>query len=181
MFGAFTYIAPMLTGLSGLGPGSVPWMLVVFGSGLFTGNLIGGRAADANLDRSLLVLLTVLTTVLLAFTVTVHNPWGAGVTLFLLGAVGFSAVPGMQSRVLFFAHRAPTLASGVNISAFNLGNAIGAYLGGVTIAAGFGLSSPVWVGAGLAITALALMGVAAALRRVPQTTGSPEAAASFTS
>lgn len=183
MFGAFTYIAPMLTGLSGLSPEAVPWMLVVFGAGLFTGNLIGGRAADVNLDRSLLVLLTVLTVVLLVFTVTVNNPWGAAVTLFLLGTVGFAAVPGMQTRVLSFAHRAPTLASGVNISAFNLGNAIGAYLGGVTISAGLGLSSPVWVGAGLAVTAVALMGAAVlSLRRIPQTSGSPEpAAASLTS
>ncbi|MFF2243317.1 MFS transporter [Arthrobacter sp. NPDC058130] len=178
MFGAFTYIAPMLTGLSGLSPEAVPWMLVVFGAGLFTGNLIGGRAADANLDRSLLILLTILTVVLLVFTVTVNNPWGAGVTLFLLGTVGFAAVPGMQTRVLSFAHRAPTLASGVNISAFNLGNAIGAYLGGVTISAGLGLSSPVWVGAGLAVTAVALMGAAVLLlRRIPQKSGSPEPAA----
>ncbi|MBT2533930.1 MFS transporter [Arthrobacter sp. ISL-48] len=165
MFGAFTYIAPMLTSLAGMPAEAVPWMLVVFGAGLFTGNIIGGRAADGNLDKSLLVLLSTLTIVLLVFTITVHNPWGAAVTLFLLGAVGFAAVPGMQTRVLSFAHRAPTLASGVNISAFNLGNAIGAYLGGTTIAAGLGLSSPVWVGAGLAVTAVALMGAASLLLR----------------
>lgn len=165
MFGAFTYIAPMLTSLAGMPAEAVPWMLVIFGAGLFTGNIIGGRAADGNLDKSLLVLLSLLTVVLLVFTVTVQNPWGAAVTLFFLGAVGFAAVPGMQTRVLSFAHRAPTLASGVNISAFNLGNAIGAYLGGATITAGLGLSSPVWVGAGLAVTAVAIMGAASLLLR----------------
>lgn len=176
MFGAFTYIAPMLIDLAGMPAGAVPWMLVIFGAGLFTGNIIGGKAADGNLDKSLLVLLSTLTVVLLVFTITVHNPWAAAVTLFLLGAVGFAAVPGMQTRVLSFAHRAPTLASGVNISAFNLGNAIGAYLGGTTIAAGLGLSSPIWVGAGLALIAVALMAAASLKLRRKNTSpsGSPE-------
>lgn len=171
MFGAFTYIAPMLTEISDLPAASIPWMLVVFGAGLFTGNIIGGRAADANLDRSLLVLLTALTGVLLVFTATINSPWGAGITLFLLGAVGFAAVPGMQMRVLSYAKEAPTLASGVNISAFNLGNAIGAYLGGVTITAGLGLSSPIWIGAILAVTALALMYIASTLTKKTSTIG----------
>lgn len=165
MFGAFTYIAPLLTSVAGVPAGTVPWMLVIFGAGLFTGNLIGGRAADGHLDKALTVLLALLTVVLFAFTVTVHNPWGAAIMLFLLGAVGFAAVPGMQSRVLSFAHEAPTLASGVNISAFNLGNAIGAYLGGTAIAAGFGLTSPIWVGAGLAVIALALICTASLMLR----------------
>ncbi|GAA2869774.1 MFS transporter [Paenarthrobacter ilicis] len=180
MFGAFTYIAPMLTSLAGMPASAVPWMLVIFGAGLFTGNILGGKAADGNLDKSLLILLSALTFVLLVFTVTVHNPWGAAVTLFLLGAVGFAAVPGMQTRVLSFAHRAPTLASGVNISAFNLGNAIGAHLGGTTIAAGFGLASPIWVGAGLAIIAVALIASASlALQRTKTPpAGTPETAPS---
>ncbi|MEV7457582.1 MFS transporter [Pseudarthrobacter oxydans] len=171
MFGAFTYIAPMLTDIAGLPAESIPWMLVIFGAGLFTGNIIGGKAADANLDRSLLVLLTALTGVLLVFTATINNPWGAGITLFLLGAVGFAAVPGMQMRVLSYAKEAPTLASGVNISAFNLGNAIGAYLGGMTIAAGLGLASPIWVGTALAVTALVLIVIASTLSK--NTTGEP--------
>ncbi|MFK0003605.1 MFS transporter [Paenarthrobacter sp. NPDC090522] len=176
MFGAFTYIAPMLTDLSGMPAGAVPWMLVIFGAGLFTGNIIGGKAADGNLEKSLLVLLSALAVVLLVFTITVHHAWAAAVTLFLLGTVGFATVPGMQTRVLLFAYRAPTLASGVNISAFNLGNAIGAYLGGTTIAAGLGLSSPIWVGAGLALIAVALMATAALMLRGTNTSpsGTPE-------
>jgi DHA1 family inner membrane transport protein len=173
MFGAFTYIAPMLTDISGLPAESIPWMLVVFGAGLFTGNVIGGKAADANLDRSLLILLTALTGVLLVFTATINNPWGAGITLFLLGAVGFAAVPGMQMRVLSYAKAAPTLASGVNISAFNLGNAIGAYLGGMTIATGLGLASPIWIGVALAATALILIIVASTLSKNTTTAGEP--------
>lgn len=165
MFGAFTYIAPMLTDLAGFSAAAVPWLLVLFGAGLFTGNIVGGRAADANLDRTLVVLLSLLTAVLLIFTVSINSTWGAALTLFFLGAVGFAAVPGMQMRVLSFASAAPTLASGVNISAFNLGNAIGAYIGGVTIAAGFGYGSPIWVGVGLAVTALAIALIATTLSR----------------
>ncbi|WP_394941554.1 MFS transporter [Psychromicrobium sp. YIM B11713] len=157
MFGTFTYIAPMLTDIAGFPEGAIPWMLVVFGLGLFVGNILGGRAADRALSKTLFILLASLTLILLVFSPALHLPWTAVIVLFLLGTVGFAAVPGMQIRVLNFAHEAPTLASGVNISAFNLGNAIGAYLGGLTIAAGFGVSSPSLVGAALAAIALLLL------------------------
>ncbi|MGL5865394.1 MAG: MFS transporter [Dermatophilaceae bacterium] len=165
MFGAFTYVAPLLTEVSGLAESAIPWMLVLFGSGLFVGNLVGGRVADRNLDSALLVLLSLLTVVLLGFTAVVGSPWGAGLGLFALGAVGFASVPGMQMRVLHFASTAPTLASGVNISAFNIGNALGAWLGGVAIGAGYGYTSPLYVGAMLAAVAVALMASARARAR----------------
>ncbi|MFC8799867.1 MFS transporter [Promicromonospora sp. NPDC057138] len=165
MFGAFTYIAPILTEVSGFSDSAIPWLLVLFGVGLFVGNLAGGRAADQNLDRTLLTLLGSLTVVLIGFALVVGNPWTAGAALFLLGAVGFASVPGMQMRVLEFAAAAPTLASGVNISAFNLGNAIGAWIGGITITAGLGYRSPIVVGVALAAVALAVMAVAASSHR----------------
>lgn len=168
MFGAFTYIAPILTDLTGFAAGAVPWLLVLFGVGLFAGNLVGGRAADKALDRTLLTLLASLVAVLVAFALTAHIPWAAAAALFLLGAVGFASVPGMQMRVLRFASSAPTLASGVNISAFNLGNAIGAWLGGLAITAGLGYRSPLLVGAALALVALALMAAAARSGRQPR-------------
>ncbi|RPF21612.1 MFS transporter [Myceligenerans xiligouense] len=157
MFGAFTYIAPLLTDVAGYPSDAVPWLLVVFGVGLFAGNLAGGKAADRFLDRTLLTLLGALVLVLGGFALVAGSPWAAAGALFLLGSVGFASVPGMQMRVLRFASSAPTLASGVNISAFNLGNAIGAWLGGLTIAAGFGYRSPLVVGAVLALVALVLM------------------------
>ena len=92
------------------------------------------------------------------------------VMLFLLGAVGFASVPGMQMRVIEFARAAPTLASGVNISAFNTGNAIGAYIGGLTITAGLNYRAPIWVGAVLAAIAVGLMITAV---RTSRTTTSP--------
>lgn len=165
MFGAFTYVAPILTDVAGYPPAAIPALLVLFGTGLFVGNLVGGRAADRDLDRTLLTLLAALTVVLAGFAAVVGSPWAAAVALFLLGAVGFASVPGMQMRVLEFASAAPTLASGVNISAFNAGNALGAWLGGVTITAGLGYRSPIVVGAGLAAVALALMAFAATTHR----------------
>ncbi|MEA3551024.1 MFS transporter [Pseudarthrobacter sp. C1] len=160
-FGAFTYITPMLTQVAGFPETAVPWMLVLFGVGLFAGNIFGGQAADRNLDKSLdkslLVLLCALAVILFSFTVALETQWTAAIALFLLGVFGFAAVPGMQVRVLHFAQEAPTLASGVNISAFNVGNALGAHLGGITITAGMGYASPTWVGGCLAITAIIFM------------------------
>ncbi|MFJ4219994.1 MFS transporter [Curtobacterium luteum] len=179
MFGTFTYIAPILTELSGLSDAAIPWMLVLFGAGLFIGNIVGGRAADRSLDRTLITLLASLAAVLVVFALVASNPWAAATALFLLGAVGFASVPGMQMRVLEFAQAAPTLASGVNISAFNAGNAIGAWLGGLTIIAGFGYRSPIVVGAVLAGTALLLILMAAGAHRRSAPTIATSATASI--
>ena len=160
MFGGFTYIAFTLTEVSGFASGAVPWLLILFGLGLFVGNVLGGRAADRNLVRTLLVVLTALTMVLAAFALTASSKPATIVALVLMGAVGFAAVPGLQMRVMHYADRAPTLASGANIAAFNVGNALGAWLGGLTLAAGLGYTSPLWAGA--AISALSVAGLAGA-------------------
>lgn len=154
MFGAFTYVAPMMTDVAGFADSSVSWLLMIFGVGLFVGNVYGGKAADRSISATLLVCLSALAVTLLLFVLTAHSKPGAVITLFLLGTFGFAAVPALQMRVMRYASAAPTLASGVNISAFNLGNALGAYLGGLTISAGLGFTSPSWVGAGLALLAL---------------------------
>jgi DHA1 family inner membrane transport protein len=154
MFGAFTYVAPMMTHVAGFADSSVSWLLMVFGVGLFVGNVYGGKAADRALSATLLVCLAALSLTLILFVFTAHSKIGAVLTLFLLGTFGFGTVPALQMRVLKYARSTPTLASGVNISAFNLGNALGAYLGGITISAGFGYTSPSVVGAVLAVLAL---------------------------
>ena len=164
MFGAFTYIAYTLTGLSGFPAAAVPWLLILFGLGLFAGNAVGGRFADRSIDGTLLVVLAVLAGVLAAFALLAAQPVAAVVALVLMGAFGFATVPGLQLRVLRSADSAPTLASGANIAAFNVGNALGAWLGGLTIAAGLGYASPLWVGAAMTVAALAVVAVAAAAR-----------------
>lgn len=164
MFGAFTYIAYTLTGLSGFPAAAVPWLLILFGLGLFAGNAVGGRFADRSIDGTLVVVLAVLAVILGAFALVAAQPVAAVVALVLMGAFGFATVPGLQLRVLRSADDAPTLASGANIAAFNVGNALGAWLGGLTIAAGLGYASPLWVGAAMTVASLVVIAVAWAAR-----------------
>ncbi|WP_263090024.1 MFS transporter [Curtobacterium sp. RIT-PI-V] len=166
MFGAFTYIAYTLTSVSGFPSSAVPWLLVVFGVGLFVGNFVGGKLAARSIDRTLLVVLVALTVVLGLFALVATSPVLTVIALVLMGAFGFATVPALQTRVMQYADHAPTLASGANIAAFNLGNALGAWIGGLTIAAGLGYTSPIWAGAGITLAAVALTLVAmGAVRR----------------
>lgn len=168
VFAAITYIAPMMTKVAGYSEGAVTWLLVLFGVGMFVGNLVGGKFADRRLMPMLFVTLGALSLVLLVFTATAHNKVLAAVTIVLVGGLGFATVPPLQKRVLDQAHGAPTLASAVNIGAFNLGNALSAWLGGIVIGAGFGYTAPNWVGAVLAASALGLAIWSAALERRPE-------------
>ncbi|MFI6920946.1 MFS transporter [Nonomuraea spiralis] len=180
VFAAITYIAPMMTQVAGYSADAVTWLLVLFGVGMFLGNLLGGRFADRALMPMLYTALGGLAVVLALFTLTAHNKVAAAASVFLVGALGFATVPPLQKRVLDQAHGAPTLASAVNIGAFNLGNALAAWLGGLVIAAGLGFTAPNWVGTLLAAAALVLAVWSAALeRRAPasEPAGEPAGAA----
>ncbi|MFC4140640.1 MULTISPECIES: MFS transporter [unclassified Microbacterium] len=163
MFGAFTYIAYTLTGVSGFAASAVPWLLVLFGAGLVVGNWAGGRLADRSIDGTIVAFLGALTVVLVAFGLLAGSPVATAIILPLMGGFGFGTVPGLQSRIMNYAGGAPTLASGANIGAFNVGNALGAWAGGLGIAAGLGYTSPIWIGAAFTVVALAVMAVAAVL------------------
>ena len=165
VFAAITYLAPMMTHVTGFTDAAITYLLVIFGVGMVVGNLIGGRYADRALMPMLFATLGSLAVVLALFTLTAHQKIAAAVTIFLIGALGFATVPPLQKRVLDQASGAPTLASAVNIGAFNLGNAVAAWLGGLVIAAGLGYTSPNWVGALLTASALVLALVSAALER----------------
>ncbi|RKR90305.1 DHA1 family inner membrane transport protein [Micromonospora pisi] len=171
MFGAFTYIAYTLTGVSGFPSAAVPWLLILFGGGLFLGNIVGGRFADRSVDRTLIAVLAGLVVVLVLFALTARSQPATYLSLLLMGAFGFATVPGLQTRVMSYAAHAPTLASSANIAAFNLGNAFGAWIGGLTISAGLGYTSPIWAGAVITAAALFVMVVAgrAARTRRPGT------------
>jgi len=165
LFAAFTYVAPMMIDVAGFPAGAVTWIVLVFGAGAVVGNLAGAKAADRAVVPSVLVLLALLAVGLAAFTITAASPVLAVVTLAAIGIVGFATVPGLQMQVLDAAGSAGTLASAANISAFNLGNAAGAWLGGLTIAAGLGLTSPNWVGALMVAAGLTVALIAAATDR----------------
>ncbi|MDZ8173077.1 MFS transporter [Microbacterium xanthum] len=165
VFGAFTYIAYTLTEVSGFASTTVPWLLVLLGVGLVLGNIVGGRLADRSIDGALTGLIVALVVVLIGFALTAGSPAATVVSLFLMGGVGFGLVPGLQSRVMAYAGHAPTLASGANIGAFNLGNALGAWAGGLGISAGLGYTAPIWIGAVITGAGLLVMILARALAR----------------
>ncbi|WP_433727611.1 MFS transporter [Nocardia sp. CA-129566] len=165
VFAAITYLAPMMTEVTGYAESSVTWLLVLFGIGFFLGNLIGGKFADRHLMPLLYATLGGLALVLALFTLTAHHKIAAAITVVLIGALGFATVPPLQKRVLDQAGSAPTLASALNIGAFNLGNAVSAWLGGVVIAAGYGYTAPNWVGVGLVVSALGLAVLSGILER----------------
>lgn len=176
VFAAFTYIAPMMTEVAGFSDDAISWLLVLFGAGMVIGNLVGGRLADRDLMRSLYLTLAGLAAVLFAFTFTSQAQIPSMITIVLLGGFGFATAAPLQTRVLQSAKQAPTLASAVNIGAFNVGNALAAWLGGLVIAGGLGYQAPNWVGGIMAASALGVAVVAGSLDRraaagtVPATT-----------
>ncbi|MGW6907818.1 MFS transporter [Streptomyces sp. NPDC054940] len=160
MFGAFSYIAYTFTEVGGFSPADVAWLLMVYGVGLVVGNLIGGRAADHDRDRALVLSLLGLTVTLVLFGLLAASATASVVLVFLMGLFGFAGVPGLITRVTDFAHGA-ALAASANVSASNVGNALGAWLGGLAITAGLGYTAPFYVGAGTVLIAAVVMAVAA--------------------
>jgi DHA1 family inner membrane transport protein len=166
VFAVFTYIQPILTELASYSKAAVSPILLVFGAGLVGGNLVGGRWADKALGPALLGSLTLLSLVLAAAGLAFHDRIGAVIVAFLLGAAAFATVAPLQMRVLQQAGGAGQgLASSLNIAAFNLGNAFGAWLGGAVIAHGPGLSAVPLIAAGVPLSALALAAVSLSLER----------------
>lgn len=141
VFAVFTYIAPILTKVTGLSEGAVSPILLTFGGGLIVGNLIGGKLADKYLVPTMIGSMLSLAIVLGLMTFAIHDGIAATAFVFLLGAAGFATVPPLQMWVLERASGAgQSLASSLNIAAFNLGNALGAWAGGATIDYGPGLA-----------------------------------------
>ncbi|WP_192564814.1 MFS transporter [Pseudomonas gozinkensis] len=163
MFTVFTYIAPILSSETHASSPYITAMLMLYGVGLTLGNMWGGKAADRSIDRTLVVSLSVLILVLLAFTVLMRWPLPAAVAILIWGIASFALVPPLQMRVMEAARDAPNLASAVNIGAFNFGNAIGAALGGAVINAGLGY--PAISLAGATMAGLGLLMVLAFVRR----------------
>ncbi|MFG2284745.1 MFS transporter [Streptomyces sp. NPDC048595] len=165
VFAAVTYLASMMTEVTGFAPSSVIWLTAIFGLGMVGGNLVSGRFTDRAMMPMLYVSLTGLALSLAAFNFTAHHKIAATVTIALIGVFGFATVPPLQKRVMDQAAAAPTLASAGNIAAFNFGNALAAWLGGIVISAGLGYTAPNWVGALMTVAALAVAIFASGLER----------------
>jgi multidrug resistance protein len=159
-FVMFTFLAPLLEQVTGLSSAAVSLVLVLYGLGIAAGNLAGGHLANRNPVQALAYLFAAQAVVLfvLAFTATATIP--ALVTLAALGFLSFANVPGLQLYVVELARRhrpdGVDVASALNIAAFNLGIAAGAWIGGLTVASHLGLAATPWIGGLMVLGALAL-------------------------
>jgi len=179
VFVVFTYIQPLLTQVTGLPESAVSPILLVFGGGLAVGNILGGRLADKSTMPAVLGTLVALAAVLGAMQFTIGTPFTAVVFVGLLGIASFATVAPMQLRVLEKASGAgQNLASSLNIAAFNLGNALGAWMGGVVIDHGPGLRALGWVAALLTLVGLAIALWSRSLDRRESNNGAPADCAS---
>ncbi|WP_412865831.1 MFS transporter [Cellulomonas sp. 179-A 9B4 NHS] len=164
MFAVYSYVKPLLTDVSGLAVTTVPLVLALYGVGMTAGTLLGGRLAD----RSVLgtVVGGMVATIAVLVLIALVGPWPAAVVpaLVLLGVTSQVLGLALQTRLMDVSPAAPSLGAALCHSALNLGNAAGAFLGGLVIAGGWGLLAPAWVGAGL--TALGLV-VVLAVGRTP--------------
>lgn len=164
LFCVLSYITPTLTQLAGLPDRLVPFVLVAFGVGMVLGNLIGSWLADRALLRTIGGLLIWNVVVLSLFSLTARHAWLATIAVLLVGT-GVAIAPALQIRLMDIAEDAQTLAAALNHSAFNIANAMGAWLGGVAIGAGLGWASTGWVGAVLAVAGLLIFAASLAEER----------------
>ena len=162
LFATFSYIAPMLTRNAGYAESSLTWLLVLFGVGMTLGNLVGARLADQFPTRTLVGALVAEAVLALLFAVGSHDKLVSAVLVVLLPATALAGLPSLQGRIIRLAGGAPNLAAAAMQAAFNVANSIGAYLGGVAIAAGLGYAAPNVVAA--ALVGLGLLATAALIR-----------------
>ncbi|MCX5557150.1 MFS transporter [Streptomyces sp. NBC_00038] len=175
LFAAYSYITPMLTDAAGYADSSVTLLLALFGVGATAGNLLGGRLADRSMRGTLFGGLVSLAAVLALFPVLMATAWSAALAVVLLGTAAFVTSSPLLLMVMEKASSAPSLASSANQAAFNLANAGGAWIGGLALAAGLGVTSPAVVGAGLAVLGLGVAGVAYVVdKRGPVSVGGRE-------
>ncbi|GGS26880.1 MFS transporter [Streptomyces humidus] len=171
LFSAYSYITPMLTDSAGYADSSVTLLLALFGVGATAGNLLGGRLADRAMRPTLFAGLTSLVLVLALFPLLMTTTWGGALAVVLLGVAAFVTGSPLNLMVMEKAADGPSLASSANQAAFNLANAGGAWIGGLALTAGLGVTSPALAGAVLAVLGLLVAGIAYAVdaRRTPRT------------
>ncbi|MFI1307032.1 Cmx/CmrA family chloramphenicol efflux MFS transporter [Streptomyces sioyaensis] len=170
VFALFSYLSPLLTDTAGLAENWVPTVLALFGVGALIGTFIGGRIADAHLFGTLFGGIAASALVLAVLALTAQSPAAAIALSLLLGVTAFTTAPALNARMFNVANAAPTLAGATTTAAFNIGNTLGPWLGGLTIGAGWGYPSVAWTGAALAAAAVVLTAFAFRLHRATNTT-----------
>ncbi|MEN2739314.1 MFS transporter [Microbacterium sp. X-17] len=155
-FAVYTYVAPMVTTVTGLPASAVPLVLILIGVGMTVGNLLGGRMADRSVERGMLAFFGIMLAGLAALFLTAWSLAGLLISVFVVALAASALSPMIQTRLMDVAHDSQSIAAALNHSALNIANASGAFLGGLTIAAGFGYLSPIVVGAILAVAGIVL-------------------------
>lgn len=177
-FGGFfaidSYIAPVTMRVAHLSTATVPWVLVAVGLGMTIGNAVGGWAADRSLRRALGYGFPAFITAMVIFALAAHTRVGLFLGAFVVGAASLFLGPALQSRLIAVAPSAQMMGAAVNQSAMNVANSLGALLGGVVIAQGFGYTAPSWVGVGLGVIGFMLAGVSLRLDAPGRRTAVPE-------
>ena len=153
-FAVYTYISPTMTEVAGLSLSVLPLIVGLYGVGQVVGNVVGGRIADRSVMGSIYAVLAGTAVILAVYAWAVQYKVGAVILVFLVGAVGSALTPALQTRLLDVSPGAPSLASSLNHAALNVANALGAMVGGLVIAWGWGFRSPAIVGAVLALLGL---------------------------
>lgn len=166
LFAVYTYVASIMIEVTGMPESQVPIVLMVFGIGMTLGNLASAWAADRALNATVIGVMLWSAAALALFPLMAHNPWTLGTIVFLIGIGGGLGSP-LQARLMDVAGDAQTLAAALHHSAFNVANALGPWLGGLSIAAGYGLVSTGWIGSALALGGLAIYVAAILLNRAP--------------
>jgi DHA1 family inner membrane transport protein len=164
-FAVYSYVAPTITQVGGLGSGAVPVFLLVVGLGMVVGTWLAGHLADWSIFRSLLGSAVGMGLVLLLFAAVAPYGWWSLPVLFLVPVLGSVLVVNLQMRLMDVAGEAQTLGAALNHASLNVANALGAWLGGIVIAAGWGYRAPAVVGAGLCVLGLLTLVWSATLHR----------------
>ena len=174
MFAVYSYVSPLLTDVTGLAITTVPLVLALFGVGMTIGTLLGGRLADRSVLRTVYLGFASTIAVLVVIALTGGNALLAVASIVALGISSQILGLALQTRLMDLSPTAPSLGAALCHSALNLGNATGAWLGGLVIAAGYGYLAPAWVGA--VLTAVGLLVVATVGRGAPHAfPGAPDA------
>jgi DHA1 family inner membrane transport protein len=184
LFAVYSYVAPLATEVTGLTEDLVPLALVGIGLGMTVGNFVGGRLADWSVRRSMYLFFGVLALALVLLGLTAAHAPGLFAGLFLVGGAAAALSPTIQARLMDVARDSQSLAAALNHSALNIGNSLGALLGGLAIAGGLGYLAPVWIGLLLTLIGIVVAAASFALDRahrrrgiaVPLTTAATPAA-----
>ena len=170
MFAVYAYLASTAEAVTGAGPATLPWLFALFGSGLLVGNLLGAWASDRIQMAAVPVVLLASAVALALYPFAAASPWAMPISVFLIGATGSGLPPILQARLMDVAGEAQILGAALNHSAFNAANALGPFLGGLAISAGYGWTSTGWVGMAMSLAGVAVWAVAmwvAPERRAP--------------